>query len=74
LTTGHSVDEAVWSYITMERSCQAQLSAEAVGTPIQISDDVARRTHAMVGTPIACWVNFQPLYDAIVEEQPDLLD
>jgi ribulose-5-phosphate 4-epimerase/fuculose-1-phosphate aldolase len=74
LTVGHSVDEAVWSYITMERSCQAQLTAEAAGSPILIDDDVARLTHAMVGTPIGCWVSFQPLYDAIVEEQPDLLD
>src|SRR5579863_3406372 len=29
LTTGHSVDAAVWTFITMERSCQAQLLAEA---------------------------------------------
>src|SRR5437879_10619654 len=33
LTVGHSVDEAVWSFVTMERSCQAQLLAEAAGTP-----------------------------------------
>src|SRR4029079_10907392 len=29
LTVGHSVDAAVWTFITMERSCQAQLLAEA---------------------------------------------
>ena len=34
LTVGHSVDEAVWWFITMERSCQAQLLAEAAGTPV----------------------------------------
>src|SRR5581483_2217061 len=28
LTVGRSVDEAVWWFITMERSCQAQLMAE----------------------------------------------
>ena len=33
LTVGHSVDEAAWWFITMERSCQAQLLAEAAGDP-----------------------------------------
>jgi ribulose-5-phosphate 4-epimerase/fuculose-1-phosphate aldolase len=74
LTTGHSVDEACWSFVTMERSCQAQLLAEAAGTPIAIADDVARLTHSQVGTPIACYFSFQPLYDWITRTQPDLFD
>ena len=32
-TVGQTVDEAAWWFITMERSCQAQLLAEAAGTP-----------------------------------------
>ena len=36
LTVGHSVDEAAWWFITMERTCQAQLLAEAAGTPVLI--------------------------------------
>lgn len=74
LTTGHSVDEACWTFITMERSCQAQLLAEAAGTPIKIDDDVARHTHRQVGTPLACYLSFQPLYDSITRDQPDLFD
>jgi ribulose-5-phosphate 4-epimerase/fuculose-1-phosphate aldolase len=74
LTTGNSVDEACWSFVTMERSCQAQLLAEAAGTPIKIADDVARLTHSQVGSPIACYFSFQPLYDWIAREQPDLFD
>ena len=31
LTVGQSVDEAAWWFITMDRSCQAQLMAEAAG-------------------------------------------
>ena len=31
LTVGKSVDEAAWWFVTMERSCQAQLLAEAAG-------------------------------------------
>src|SRR3954468_14860042 len=74
LTTGYSVDEAVWSFITMERTCQAQLLAEAAGTPRPIPDDVARSTHKQVGSPPACYFSFQPLWDVITKEQPDLFD
>ncbi len=72
LTTGYSVDEACWSFITMERSCQAQLLADAAGTPIKIADDIARLTHDQVGAPVACYFAFQPLYEWITREQPDL--
>jgi len=74
LTTGFSVDEAVWSFITMERTCQAQLLAEAAGTPRPIPDDIARMTHEQVGSPPAAWYSFQPLWDMITREQPDLFD
>jgi ribulose-5-phosphate 4-epimerase/fuculose-1-phosphate aldolase len=74
LTVGHSVDEAVWWFITMERSCQAQLTAEAAGTPILIDADMARLTASQVGSHVAGYFSFQPLYNKIVREQPDLLD
>jgi ribulose-5-phosphate 4-epimerase/fuculose-1-phosphate aldolase len=74
LTVGHSVDEAAWWFITMERSCQAQLMAEAAGTPVLIDRENAERTAGQVGMHAAGWVSFQPLYARIVREQPDLLD
>ena len=74
LTTGYSVDEAVWSFITMERTCQAQLLAEAAGTPRPIPADVARKTHTQTGSPAAAYFSFQPLWDMITREQPDLFD
>jgi ribulose-5-phosphate 4-epimerase/fuculose-1-phosphate aldolase len=74
LTVGHSVDEAVWWFITMERSCQAQLLAEAAGTPVLIDDDAARLTATQVGGHVAGWYSFQPMYAKITREQPDLLD
>jgi ribulose-5-phosphate 4-epimerase/fuculose-1-phosphate aldolase len=74
LTAGQSVDEAVWWFVTMERTCQAQLMAEAAGTPIKIGDEAARLTQSQVGSPIAGWFSFQPMWDRIVREQPDLLD
>ena len=74
LTVGHTVDEAAWWFITMERSCQVQLMAEAAGDPVQIDHEYAALTHDQVGSHIAGWFSFQPLYDKIVAEQPDLLD
>jgi ribulose-5-phosphate 4-epimerase/fuculose-1-phosphate aldolase len=74
LTVGGSVEEAAWWFITMERSCQAQLLASAAGTPIHIDPDQAKLTHSQVGHPMSGRFNFRPLLDRIVREQPDLLD
>jgi ribulose-5-phosphate 4-epimerase/fuculose-1-phosphate aldolase len=74
LTVGLSVDEAAWWFITMERSCQSQLLAEAAGKPHKIRHETAKQTHALVGSSAAGWFQFQPLWENIVKEQPDLLD
>ena len=74
LTVGQSVDAAVFWFITMERSCQVQLLAKAAGTPVPIDADEARKTHDQVGDEFVGWLSFQPLYEKIVREQPDLLD
>lgn len=74
LTVGHSVDEAAWWFITMERSCQAQLMAEAAGTPKLISPEYALQTREAIGNHVAGWFSYQPLYDRITREQPDLFD
>ncbi len=73
LTAGHTVDEAAWWFITMERSCQAQLLAMAAGAPISIDHQTATKAQSQVGYPLAGWFSFQPLYDRMVSEQPDLL-
>lgn len=74
LTVGHTVDEAAFWFITMERTCQAQLLAEAAGTPVFIDKDQAEKTASQVGVHFSGWFSFQPLYDWIVAQQPDLLD
>ena len=74
LTVGQSVDEAAWWFITMERTCQAQLLAEAAGTPVLIDAEQAELTAAQVGHRSSGWYSFQPLYDWITEQQPDLLE
>ena len=74
LTVGQTVDEAAWWFITMERTCQAQLLAEAAGRPVPIDPEQAAKTAGQVGHRNAGWRAFQPLYDWIVEQQPDLLE
>jgi len=74
LTVGHTVDEAVWWFVTMERTCQAQLLAEAAGTPVLIDHEHAALTATQVGSHTAGFFSFQPLYDWIVRLEPDLLD
>ena len=74
LTVGHSVDEAAWWFITMERTCQAQLLAMAAGDPVLISPEAAALTHKEVGGSFAGWFSFQPLHSVIVRDEPDLLE
>lgn len=74
LTVGHSVEEAAWWFITMERSCQAQLLAEAAGKPVPITAEHAKKTYETVGSNMAGWFSFQPLYNVIIDEQPDLFN
>jgi len=74
LTVGNTVDEAAWWYITMERSCQAQLLAEAAGKPKMIRPEIATLTNKQVGSPLAGWFSFKPLFDVISEEQPTLFN
>ncbi|MFK7895831.1 MAG: class II aldolase/adducin family protein [Myxococcota bacterium] len=75
LTVGHTVDAAAWWFVTMERSCQAQLMAEAAaGTPIPIDDANAKLTAGVVGSQLAGHISFKPLFDVLMEESPDFLE
>ncbi|GAB2824666.1 class II aldolase/adducin family protein [Streptomyces daliensis] len=74
LTVGETVDAATWWFISMERSCQAQLLATAAGEPVRIDEENAARTRQQLGGEFVGWLNFQPLYHQMVHQQPDLLD
>jgi ribulose-5-phosphate 4-epimerase/fuculose-1-phosphate aldolase len=74
ITVGGSVDEAAWWFITMERSCAAQLAAEAAGTTKPIPPEVARHTRDQVGNAGVGWLSFQPLFEKISHDEPDLLE
>jgi ribulose-5-phosphate 4-epimerase/fuculose-1-phosphate aldolase len=72
LTVGHSIEEAAWWFIRMERCCEIQLLAEAAGTPFLIDDEAARQAYAEQGTHVAGWFTGHPLLDAVPANQPDL--
>ncbi len=74
LTVGQTVDEAAWWFVTMDRSCQAQLLAQAAGEPKLIPQEIARKTHGEVGHVLAGWFQAQPLFQRILREEPDLLE
>ena len=58
----------------MERSCQAQLLAEAAGTPLLIDDEAARYTRDFSASALPGWISFQPLWDEISRSEPDLFE
>ncbi len=74
LTVGASVDAAAAAFVCMDRACHSQLLAEAAGEPHDIPQDVARSTYNLVGSQLAMWFTFQPLYAQVVKEQPDVLE
>jgi len=74
LTVGSTVDEAAWFFITMDRTCQSQMLAESVGKPIPIAHESALVAQKQVGNARVGWFQYQPLWDLIVREQPDLLE
>lgn len=74
VTVGQTVDEAAWWFITFDHSARVQLLTEAAeGTPIPADPDDARTVRDTMGTPRAAWFSFQPLYQKIIHEQPDVL-
>lgn len=70
LTVGHSVEEAIFWYVTMERTCEVELLARAAGSVVPMSDGAARSAYGEVGGHLAGWFCGQPLFDWIAEVEP----
>ena len=70
LTVGQTIEEAVFWYVTMERTCEVELLARAAGEVHPMADDVAVATNAQLGSPLAGWFCGQPLFDWIAEQEP----
>ncbi len=73
-TTGATVDEAAWRFISMDRACQVQLLIETVGKPELWPEEMARRLKQALGSPEFCWLSFQTLWDELVAEGSDFLE
>lgn len=74
LTTGSSIDECIWWYVSMEKCCRVELLAIKAGTPKLIANEESRKqAHSIVGSKFAGWFQFQGMYRRILKEQPDLL-
>ncbi|KAL9621421.1 MAG: hypothetical protein Q9160_004181 [Pyrenula sp. 1 TL-2023] len=68
LTVGGSVDEAAFWFISLDKTCHAQLLADAAsaGSGYEkklISDEEAEFSYKQVGTPEKGWLAFQGYYD-----------
>jgi ribulose-5-phosphate 4-epimerase/fuculose-1-phosphate aldolase len=74
ITTGGTVDAAVWWFIALERLCQSQLLAEAAGEPIEIPAAYCEDGYKAQGSDIAGWFQFQPFWDELVAREPEFLD
>jgi ribulose-5-phosphate 4-epimerase/fuculose-1-phosphate aldolase len=71
----HSVDDACFWFIALERSCRIQLMLEASGTkPPFVTPERARYSREHVGSDFIGWLHFQPIYLQLVHEQPDFLE
>ncbi|EDU43011.1 Class II aldolase/adducin domain containing protein [Pyrenophora tritici-repentis] len=71
LTVGGSVDEAAFWFLSLDKTCQAQLLVDAAAAgsghkPKIIPDREAAETYKQVGTPEKGWLAFQSYYDEIL--------
>ncbi|MGI4942812.1 MAG: class II aldolase/adducin family protein [Janthinobacterium lividum] len=74
LTVGDSVEAAAWWYISLDDAAHTQLLAESAGRPIPIDAETAALTARQVSRPRSGLLSFQPLWELVVAQEPDLLD
>jgi ribulose-5-phosphate 4-epimerase/fuculose-1-phosphate aldolase len=74
-TSRHSIDDAAFWFIALERCCQVQLQLEASGVkPMPLSAEAASYSLKHVGSDYIGWLHFQTLYEQIATTQPDMFD
>lgn len=71
LTVGKTVDEAAFWFLSLDKTCQAQLLVDAASAgsgrkPKTIGDKEAAETYRQVGTPEKGWLAFQSYYDEVL--------
>lgn len=69
----HSIESAAFWFMALERCCQQQLMVEATGQkPKLVPPERARYSREHVGSEYIGWLHFQPIYDQLVQTQPDM--
>lgn len=71
-TTGNTVESAAWRFILADDTARAHLLAYSAGQPRVPAVDEGAVNPAQ--RELYGWLNFLPLWDRIVQQQPDLLD
>jgi len=71
LTVGETIDAAAFWFMSMDKTCHAQLLVDAAASgsghkKTFIPDEEAKFSYEQVGTPAKGWLAFQPYYDEIL--------
>jgi ribulose-5-phosphate 4-epimerase/fuculose-1-phosphate aldolase len=71
LTVGQTVDEAAFWFLSLDKTCHAQLLVDAAsqGSGYKkkiIPDQEAKESYKQVGTPEKGWLAFQGYYDEVL--------
>lgn len=77
LTVAQSVEAAAWFYVSMERSCQVQMTAMAAahGAPLrEVPKAACEQAYSVVGSEYSGWFQFQLLYARTLKDNPDFLE
>ena len=71
----HSIDDAAFWFIALERACKQQMLVEATGIkPQLLSPKTAQYSREHVGSDYIGWLHFQTLYSHIAATQPDMFE
>ncbi len=71
----HSIEAAAFWFIGLERCCQQQLLIDATGiAPKLVTPERARYSREHVGSEYIGWLHFQPIWEQLVQTQPDMFD
>lgn len=69
----HSIEAAAFWFIALERCCQQQLLVEATGIkPVMVPEHSSRYSREHVGSEYIGWLHFQPIYEQLVQTNPDM--
>lgn len=72
LTAGTSVESAVWWYVSMEPSMQAELTARAAGDPCELHDKIVAQTYEAVGTETVGWFAYSTIIQKTAADEPEI--